>query len=102
MISSVRVRVPASTANLGSGFDALGMALALYDTVEVAVTGSGVRVEVTYQLHPNDSEHCGFFRCIVPNDGRHPAELAEELVREHFEGPWADYEYTSIDDVFPS
>lgn len=44
---TIRVRVPASTANLGSGFDALGMALALYDTVEVAVTGSGVRVEVT-------------------------------------------------------
>ncbi|GAA3355205.1 homoserine kinase [Saccharopolyspora gregorii] len=35
----VRVVVPASTANLGSGFDALGMALALHDTVHVAVTG---------------------------------------------------------------
>lgn len=34
-MSGVRVRVPASTANLGSGFDALGMALAWYDVVEV-------------------------------------------------------------------
>ncbi|RCW45270.1 homoserine kinase [Halopolyspora algeriensis] len=35
--TSVRVTVPASTANLGSGFDTLGMALSLYDTVEVEV-----------------------------------------------------------------
>jgi len=30
------VSVPASTANLGSGFDALGMALGMYDDIEVA------------------------------------------------------------------
>ena len=42
----VRVRVPASTANLGPGFDALGLALALYDEVEVAPAASGLRVEV--------------------------------------------------------
>jgi homoserine kinase len=44
--SAVRVRVPASTANLGPGFDALGLALALYDEVEVALAPSGLRVEV--------------------------------------------------------
>lgn len=34
------VQVPATSANLGPGFDAFGLALALYDTVEVrAVTG---------------------------------------------------------------
>jgi homoserine kinase len=43
----VRVRVPASTANLGSGFDALGMALALYDQVSVEVTTSGLTVDVS-------------------------------------------------------
>ena len=42
----MRVRVPASTANLGPGFDALGLALALYDEVEVALAPSGLRVEV--------------------------------------------------------
>ncbi|HJT03833.1 MAG TPA: homoserine kinase [Pseudonocardiaceae bacterium] len=42
----VRVRVPASTANLGPGFDALGLALALYDQVEVAPAASGLHVEV--------------------------------------------------------
>ena len=44
--SVLRVRVPASTANLGPGFDALGLALALYDEVEVALAPSGLRVEV--------------------------------------------------------
>jgi homoserine kinase len=61
---SVRVRVPASTANLGPGFDALGMALGLYDTVDVT-TGSagaagGVRVEVTGEgagQVPEDESH---------------------------------------------
>ena len=38
----VRVRVPASTANLGPGFDALGLALGLYDVVTAeVVAGSG-------------------------------------------------------------
>ena len=32
----VRVRVPATSANLGPGFDALGLALALYNEVTIA------------------------------------------------------------------
>ncbi|MFF5987901.1 homoserine kinase [Prauserella flavalba] len=42
----LRVTVPASTANIGSGFDTFGMALGLYDVVEVDVTESGLKVEV--------------------------------------------------------
>lgn len=57
---SVRVRVPASSANLGPGFDCLGLALALYDEIDVTVTGDGVRVEV-------DGEGAG----RVPSDGSH-------------------------------
>ncbi len=37
----VRVWVPASTANLGAGFDALGMALGLYNEIEVEQGGDG-------------------------------------------------------------
>ncbi|BDI21997.1 homoserine kinase [Herbiconiux sp. L3-i23] len=45
---SVTVRVPATSANLGPGFDTLGLALSLYDELTVtALAGSGVRVEVT-------------------------------------------------------
>jgi homoserine kinase len=43
----VRARVPATSANLGPGFDALGLALALHDEVEAEVTGSGLAVEVS-------------------------------------------------------
>ncbi|HEU5470007.1 MAG TPA: homoserine kinase [Actinophytocola sp.] len=43
----MKIRVPASSANLGSGFDALGLALALYDEVEVEPAGSGLTVSVT-------------------------------------------------------
>jgi homoserine kinase len=42
----VRVRVPGSSANLGPGFDSLGLALGLYDEVEVSVAADGVAVEV--------------------------------------------------------
>ena len=36
------VKVPATTANLGPGFDTVGMALALYDELEVTVRGDKV------------------------------------------------------------
>lgn len=43
----VQVSVPATTANLGPGFDTLGMALTIYDELVVeAIAGSDVRVEV--------------------------------------------------------
>ena len=42
----VHVRVPASTANLGPGFDTLGMALGLYNEIEVELAGSGLALEV--------------------------------------------------------
>ncbi|MCI4062415.1 homoserine kinase [Micromonospora sp. R77] len=43
----VRVRVPATSANLGPGFDALGLALGLHDDVAAEVIPGGVRVAVT-------------------------------------------------------
>jgi homoserine kinase len=43
----VRVRAPATSANLGPGFDTLGLALALHDEVAARVTDRGIRVAVT-------------------------------------------------------
>ncbi|MBG6107643.1 homoserine kinase [Frigoribacterium sp. CG_9.8] len=44
---SVTVRVPATTANLGPGFDTLGLALSLYDELTVTVRDApGATVEV--------------------------------------------------------
>ncbi|GLW24695.1 homoserine kinase [Microbispora triticiradicis] len=46
----VVVRVPATSANLGPGFDSLGLALDLYDEVEAAISDSpGVRIAVEGQ-----------------------------------------------------
>lgn len=42
----MRVTVPASSANLGPGFDTLGLALGLYDTVEAATADDGLLIEV--------------------------------------------------------
>ncbi len=56
----MRVRVPASSANLGPGFDSLGLALALYDDVEVSVVPDGCSVEVLGEGHgrvPRDDSH---------------------------------------------
>ena len=44
---SVTVRVPATSANLGPGFDSLGLALSLHDTVRARVLASGLQVTVT-------------------------------------------------------
>ncbi len=42
-----RVRVPATSANLGPGFDSLGLALSLHDDVDAWVGPSGLSVEIT-------------------------------------------------------
>jgi len=56
-----RVRVPATSANLGPGFDAFGLALALYDDVVAQVSDdTGVRVDV----HGEGAD-------AVPRDHRH-------------------------------
>jgi homoserine kinase len=44
---TVTVRVPATSANLGPGFDALGLALGLYDVVEARIIADGVAIKVS-------------------------------------------------------
>lgn len=42
----IRIRIPATTANLGPGFDCLGLALDLWNTFEVRFEGDGYGVKV--------------------------------------------------------
>jgi homoserine kinase len=42
----VRVRVPATSANLGPGFDALGLALALHDELSAEVIDAGLTITI--------------------------------------------------------
>lgn len=68
---AVHVRVPASTANLGSGFDALGIALGLYDEVTVEAAASGLDVQVRGEgagQVPLDEDHL-LVRAIRAVDG---------------------------------
>jgi homoserine kinase len=58
---TVRVRVPATSANLGPGFDTLGLALGMWDDVELAI-GDGDRCTVEVE-----GEGAG----RVPRDERH-------------------------------
>ncbi|MDI5968272.1 homoserine kinase [Streptomyces sp. SL13] len=44
--AAVRVRTPATSANLGPGFDAFGLALGLYDDVVVRVADHGLHVDI--------------------------------------------------------
>jgi homoserine kinase len=44
--AAMRVRTPATSANLGPGFDALGLSLALYDDVVVRVADSGLHIDI--------------------------------------------------------
>ncbi len=57
--SPIRVRTPATTANLGPGFDCLGLALNVYNTIELGLAGV-TAVEVTgcgAESLPRDAEN---------------------------------------------
>jgi homoserine kinase len=45
-MTTIKVSVPSTSANLGPGFDSLGLAIGLYNTVELTPTSSGLTVEV--------------------------------------------------------
>lgn len=57
---TARAVVPASSANLGPGFDSLGLALSLYDEIDVETVESGLTIEVSGEGEgqvPLDSSH---------------------------------------------
>jgi homoserine kinase len=66
-----RVRVPASTANLGPGYDAFGAALSIHLELEVAETGSELRVECDLPGVPCDRSNLCVraFEALKPADG---------------------------------
>jgi homoserine kinase len=57
---TIHVQVPASSANLGPGFDALGLALALYDDVVARIGDDGLTIDVAgegAEEVPRDDSH---------------------------------------------
>ncbi|WP_116452666.1 homoserine kinase [Blastococcus litoris] len=79
-MSAVRLRVPATSANLGPAFDCAGLALTRHDHLEFEVTGSGLEVEVSGvgagEL-PTDESHLVVraFRAACAELGWSPAGL---------------------------
>ncbi|HEV7962781.1 MAG TPA: homoserine kinase [Actinoplanes sp.] len=79
------VRTPATSANLGPGFDALGLALALHDDLTARVTGDGFTVRVTGEGAgelPADETHLVVRAMLAAFDelGGRPPGVAVECV----------------------
>jgi homoserine kinase len=66
------IQVPATTTNLGPGFDCLGMALQLYNRLQVETAATGLEIEIA-------GEGAG----TLPRDERN---LVYQVMRETFEG----------------
>jgi homoserine kinase len=68
----IRVEIPATTANLGPGFDCMGMALDLWNSFELHLDGDGPMVE-------NYGEGAGFLPC---DESNMVVQIVRERVRE--------------------
>ena len=81
----VHVKVPATSANLGPGFDTLGLALSFYDELEVeAVAGNDVTVEV-------HGEGAG----EVPTDGSNLVATTIKYVFDRYKQPMPGLKLTA-------
>ncbi|SDZ22298.1 homoserine kinase [Asanoa ishikariensis] len=81
----VKVRVPATSANLGPGFDALGLALGLHDDVAAWVTDGGWHVDVAGEGAgelPTGADHlvARAMAATFERLGGHPPGVAIECV----------------------
>ncbi len=84
----IRVRVPATTANLGPGFDAVGLAVRIHNTLtleagerpEIEIRGEGE------QTLPRDASHLGYRAALAVVEraqGRSPRPRAFRIVQHN-------------------
>ena len=81
----VQVRTPATSANLGPGFDSLGLALTLHDDLSARITGDSWTVSVTGEGAgelPTDESHLVVRAMLATFDelGARPPGVAVECV----------------------
>ncbi|MFB0527835.1 MAG: homoserine kinase [bacterium] len=76
-VKKVKVRVPATTANLGPGFDVLALALRLYNTVEMEVGSGKSEKKLQIDIVGEGEEN-------LPRDGRNIVYQAAKLVFDRF------------------
>lgn len=78
---TVGVRTPASSANLGPGFDTLGLALGVWDEYSVSLEGEGLVIDVEGEGVddvPRDERHL-VFRCLAAGLGHLGYEVPSGL-----------------------
>lgn len=75
--SVVQVKVPATSANLGPGFDTLGLALSFYDELQVEVVAGS---EVTVEVHGEGAGE-------VPTDGSNLVATTIKYVFDRYQQP---------------
>jgi homoserine kinase len=73
----VQVKVPATSANLGPGFDTLGLALSFYDELQVEVVAGS---EVTVEVHGEGAGE-------VPTDGSNLVATTIKYVFDRYQQP---------------
>ena len=83
----IRVQIPATTANLGPGFDCVGMALELYNIVEMQQVDTGLSIEVTGEgtgTIAHDSENLVYrsARQVFKQVGFEPPGLKISLINQ--------------------
>lgn len=93
----VSVKVPATTANLGPGFDCMGMALPIYNTVtieETVLPGTGIEINVIAEDDTSDElslEHIPMdensiiykaVELLYNSIGQTPSELKLQFIRK--------------------
>lgn len=90
-MNKVTVRVPASSANLGSGFDSLGIALNLYNYVTVAKRPNGLKINIK-----------GEFTEGIPKDENNLVFRAIKFVAEKAQTDLPGLEITLTNHIPPS
>ena len=51
-MKNIRIRVPASSGNLGPGFDTLGLAVNLYKDFELSLEGERIQIQLREGMDP--------------------------------------------------
>ena len=87
-MGTVKVRVPGTSANMGPGFDSLGLALSIYNYIEATETSSGLEIEIldseTKEFLPTDEKNLVYksMKYLFDKVGYHPKGLKLTLKSE--------------------
>lgn len=80
-MATVKVRVPGTSANIGPGFDSVGLALTMYNYIEATETDGGLSIEIldaeTKEFLPTDEKNLVYkaMKYLFDKAGFHPKGL---------------------------